>query len=331
MNILVTGGAGYIGSHTCVALLEAGHSVVIADNLCNSKRESVDRIEEISGKKVIFYKMDVADTKLMEILFFNHQFDGVIHFAGLKAVGESVEKPVEYYYNNIVSTMVLAKACIKYGVPRFVFSSSATVYGDNQVPFVETMNLLPTTNPYGESKAMSERILTDAITAHPELAVTLLRYFNPVGAHPSGLIGEAPNGIPNNLMPYVAQVAKGKLAKLRVFGDDYDTVDGTGVRDYIHVMDLAQGHVDALDHLTSGVHIYNLGTGKGTSVLELVHAFEEANGLSVPFEIVPRRAGDIASCYADASKAKEELGWQASRGIVEMCRDSWNFEKNFKG
>ena len=331
MNILVTGGAGYIGSHTCVALLKAGHSVVIADNLCNSKREAVDRIEEIAGKKVIFYKINVTDSALIDILFSNHQFEGVIHFAGLKAVGESVEKPIDYYYNNIVSTMVLTQACVKHGVAKFVFSSSATVYGDNQVPFVETMKLLPTTNPYGESKVMSERILTDAATAHPDLAVTLLRYFNPVGAHPSGLIGEAPNGIPNNLMPYVAQVAKGKLEKLRVFGNDYGTIDGTGVRDYIHVMDLAQGHVDALDHLAPGVHIYNLGTGRGISVLELVHAFEEANGLKVPFEIVPRRAGDIASCYADASKAEQELGWKASRGIVEMCRDSWNFEKNFKG
>ncbi|BES66330.1 UDP-glucose 4-epimerase GalE [Gottschalkiaceae bacterium SANA] len=330
MNILVTGGTGYIGSHTCVELLKAGHSVVIADNLCNSKRKTVDRIEEISGKKVTFYEMDVVDARLVDGLFGDHRFDGVIHFAGLKAVGESSEKPVAYYYNNLVSTMVLIQACVKHGVARFVFSSSATVYGDNQVPFVETMELLPTTNPYGESKAMSERILTDAVAAHPELAVTLLRYFNPVGAHPSGLIGEAPNGIPNNLMPYVAQVAKGKLKKLRVFGNDYDTVDGTGVRDYIHVMDLALGHVDALNQLTQGVHIYNLGTGRGTSVLELVHAFEQANGLKVPYEIVDRRAGDIASCYADASKAEEKLGWKASRGIVEMCRDSWNFEKNFK-
>ena len=331
MNILVTGGAGYIGSHTCVTLLKAGHSVVIADNLCNSKREAVDRIEEISGQKVSFYEIDVVDAALVDALFGDHHFDGVIHFAGLKAVGESSVKPVEYYYNNLVSTMVLIQACVKYKVSRFVFSSSATVYGDNQVPFVETMALLPTTNPYGETKAMSERILTDAVAAHPELAVSLLRYFNPVGAHPSGLIGEAPNGIPNNLMPYVAQVAKGKLKRLRVFGNDYDTVDGTGVRDYIHVMDLAQGHVDALDHLSQGVHIYNLGTGRGTSVLELVRAFEEANGLKVPYEIVERRAGDIASCYADASKAEQKLGWKASRGIVEMCRDSWNFEKNFKG
>ena len=331
MNILVTGGAGSIGSHTCVTLLKAGHSVVIADNLCNSKREAVDRIEEIAGQKVSFYEIDVIDAALVDALFGDHRFDGVIHFAGLKAVGESSVKPVEYYYNNLVSTMVLIQACVKYKVSRFVFSSSATVYGDNQVPFVETMELLPTTNPYGETKAMSERILTDAVAAHPELAVSLLRYFNPVGAHPSGLIGEAPNGIPNNLMPYVAQVAKGKLKQLRVFGNDYDTVDGTGVRDYIHVMDLAQGHVDALDHLSQGVHIYNLGTGRGTSVLELVHAFEEANGLKVPYEIVERRAGDIASCYADASKAEQKLGWKASRGIVEMCRDSWNFEKNFKG
>lgn len=331
MNILVTGGAGYIGSHTCVALLEAGHSVVIADNLCNSKREAVDKITEITGKEVVFYEIDVTEAAAVEAVFQKHSLDGVIHFAGLKAVGESVEKPLEYYYNNIVSTMVLAKACLKYGVNRFVFSSSATVYGDNQVPFVETMALLPTTNPYGETKAMSERILTDIAKANPSFSVSLLRYFNPVGAHESGLIGEAPNGIPNNLMPYVTQVAKGKLEKLRVFGNDYPTVDGTGVRDYIHVVDLAEGHVAAVEKLTPGVHIYNLGTGKGTSVLELVKAFEEANEIKVPYEIVARRPGDIAECYADASKAERELGWKAKRDIVAMCRDAWRFEKNFQG
>lgn len=331
MNILVTGGAGYIGSHTCVALLEAGHSVVIADNLCNSKREAVDKITEITGKEVVFYEIDVTEAAAVEAVFQKHSLDGVIHFAGLKAVGESVEKPLEYYYNNIVSTMVLAKACLKYGVNRFVFSSSATVYGDNQVPFVETMALLPTTNPYGETKAMSERILTDIAKANPSFSVSLLRYFNPVGAHESGLIGEAPNGIPNNLMPYVTQVAKGKLEKLRVFGNDYPTVDGTGVRDYIHVVDLAEGHVAAVEKLTPGVHIYNLGTGKGTSVLELVKAFEEANDIKVPYEIVARRPGDIAECYADASKAERELGWKAKRDIVAMCRDAWRFEKNFQG
>lgn len=328
MNILVTGGAGYIGSHTCVALLEAGHTVVVADNLCNSKAESIDKIKQISGKDVVFYEMDVADEAAVEKLFNSHKIDGVIHFAGLKAVGESVSKPLEYYYNNLVSTMVLAKACLKHGVGKFVFSSSATVYGDNKAPFVETMNLLPTTNPYGETKAMCERILTDISKANPGFAVTLLRYFNPVGAHESGLIGESPNGIPNNLMPYVTQVAKGKLQKLRVFGNDYPTVDGTGVRDYIHVLDLADGHVAAIEKLTEGVHVYNLGTGQGTSVLQIVKAFEEANGIEVPYEIVERRPGDIAECYADASKAERELGWTAQKGIVEMCRDAWRFEKS---
>ena len=330
MNILVTGGAGYIGSHTCVALLEAGHTVIVADNLCNSKAESINKVKQITNKEITFYEIDVTDEEAVNTIFSNHDLDGVIHFAGLKAVGESVENPLAYYYNNIVSTMILAKACIKYGVNRFVFSSSAAVYGDNQVPFVETMDLLPTTNPYGETKAMSERILTDIAKANPTFSVSILRYFNPIGAHESGLIGEAPNGIPNNLMPYVTQVAKGKLEKLRVFGNDYLTVDGTGVRDYIHVMDLAEGHVAALDHLTEGVHIYNLGTGQGTSVLELVKAFEEANGIEVPYEIVARRPGDIAECYADASKAERELGWTAKRDIISMCRDAWRFEKNYK-
>lgn len=328
MNILVTGGAGYIGSHTCVELLEAGHTVIIADNLSNSKRESVKLIMDIAKKEVVFYEIDVTDAQAVESIFQNNKVDGVIHFAGLKAVGESVEKPLTYYYNNIVSTMVLAKACEKFNVNRFIFSSSATVYGDNTVPFVETMNLLPTTNPYGETKAMSERILMDFAKVNPGFSVSLLRYFNPVGAHESGLIGEAPNGIPNNLMPYVTQVAKGKLDKLRVFGNDYPTVDGTGVRDYIHVLDLAAGHIAALENLTEGVHIYNLGTGHGISVLELVKAFEEANGIEVPYEVVDRRPGDIASCYADASKAKRELGWTAKRDIIAMCRDAWRFENN---
>lgn len=330
MNILVTGGAGYIGSHTCIALLEAGHSVIIADNLSNSKSETVMKIMDIADKEVTFYEIDVTDAEAVDIIFRNYKIDGVIHFAGLKAVGESVEKPLEYYYNNVGSTMVLTKACQKYGVNRFVFSSSATVYGDNKVPFVETMDLLPTTNPYGETKAMSERILTDIANANPTFSVSILRYFNPVGAHESGQIGEAPNGIPNNLMPYVTQVAKGKLGKLCVFGNNYPTVDGTGVRDYIHVVDLAEGHVAALENLTEGVHVYNLGTGKGTSVLELVKAFEEANDIEVPYEIVGRRPGDIASCYADASKAKRELGWAAKRDIIAMCRDAWIFEKNYQ-
>ena len=327
MNILVTGGAGYIGSHTCVELLNNNHSVIIADNLCNSKIEAIGKIKQITDKDVIFYPVDVTDEHAVESIFSSHQIDGVIHFAGLKAVGESVEKPLEYYYNNIVSTIILSKACIKYNVNKFVFSSSATVYGENEVPFVETMDLLPTTNPYGETKAISERILMDVAKANPNFSVSLLRYFNPVGAHEGGLIGEAPTGIPNNLMPYITRVASGKLEKLRVFGNDYKTVDGTGVRDYIHVVDLAEGHVAAIEKLTEGIHIYNLGTGQGTSVLQLIHAFEEVNNIKVPYEIVGRRPGDIASCYADASKAERELGWKARRGIKEMCRDAWRFEK----
>jgi len=329
VQVLVTGGAGYIGSHTCVALLEAGHEVVVADNLCNSRAETIDKIKQITEREMAFYRIDVTDEGAVDEIFAKHDFDGVLQFAGLKAVGESVAKPLQYYYNNLVCTMVLIKACLKYGVKKFVFSSSATVYGENKVPFVENMELLPTTNPYGETKAMSERILQDVARANPDLEVSILRYFNPVGAHESGLIGEAPNGIPNNLMPYITQVAKGKLEKLKIFGNDYPTIDGTGVRDYIHVMDLAEGHVAALHHLTPGVHIYNLGTGRGTSVLQLVKAFEEANGIKIPYEIVGRRPGDIAECYADPSKAKRELGWVAKRGILQMCRDAWNFEKNY--
>jgi len=330
LNILVTGGAGYIGSHTCVALLEAGYTVIIADNLCNSNVETLERIEHITEKKITFYQIDVTDEIAINTVFTNHSIDGIIHFAGLKAVGESVEKPLIYYYNNVVSTMILCKACLKFGVKYFVFSSSATVYGDNEVPFLETMELLRTTSPYGETKVMSERILTDMVKANPDCSVALLRYFNPVGAHESGLIGELPIGIPNNLMPYVTQVAKGKLDKLRIFGNDYPTVDGTGVRDYIHVSDLAEGHVAALDKLSEGVHIYNLGTGYGISVLQLVKTFEEANGLKLPYEIVARRPGDIAECYADVSKAKSELGWTAKRDLMDMCRDAWKFEKNYE-
>jgi UDP-glucose 4-epimerase len=329
MKILVTGGAGYIGSHTCVALLEAGHSVIVVDNLCNSKCYTINKVKHITNKEVTFYQIDVTYEAAVNRVFSNHIIDGVIRFAGLKAVGESIEKPDAYYYNNLVSTMVVAKACLKYGIGRFVFSSSATVYGDNMVPFIETMDLLPTTNPNGETKAMCERILIDITKANPSFGVSVLRYFNPIGAHDSGLIGEAPNGIPNNLMPYVTQVAKGKLGKLRVFGNDYPTMDGTGVRDYIHVVDLAEGHVAALNHLTEGVHIYNLGTGQGTSVLELVKAFKEANGIEMYYDIVDRRPGDIASCYADASKAERELGWTAERDIVAMCNDAWRFEKNY--
>lgn len=328
MVILVTGGTGYIGSHTCVELLNNNHSVIIVDNLINSRPETVERIAQITGKQPLFYKADVTDENAMDLIFSTHKIDGVIHFAGLKAVGESVQKPLAYYKNNLISTMVLVESCLKHNVNKFVFSSSATVYGDNQVPFVETMDLLPTTNPYGETKAMCERILSDVAKVNQQMSVSLLRYFNPVGAHSSGLIGEAPEGIPNNLMPYITQVAKGSLAELKIFGDDYPTVDGTGVRDYIHVVDLAEGHMAALDKATSGVHIYNLGTGRGTSVLELVHAFQDANQLKIPYEIVERRAGDIAACYADVSKVKSELGWEAKLGLLEMCRDAWRFEQN---
>ncbi|GAF65015.1 UDP-glucose 4-epimerase [Bacillus sp. TS-2] len=328
MNILVTGGTGYIGSHTVISLLEDGHSVVVADNLSNSKEDVIEKIERISGKKITFYKVDITIEEELEKLFNAHSFDGVIHFAGLKAVGESVEKPLNYYFTNLVSTMNVTKLCLKYQVNRFVFSSSATVYGDNTVPFEESMELLPTTNPYGETKAMIERILTDIAAANPQFAVSILRYFNPVGAHKSGLIGELPNGIPNNLMPYITQVAKGIREKLYVFGNDYQTADGTGVRDYIHVVDLAEGHVAALNHLKEGVHTFNLGTGAGTSVLELVKAFEVANDLTIPYEIVDRRAGDIAECYADVTKAEKDLNWKAKKGIIEMCRDSWRFEQN---
>ncbi|MZQ98232.1 MAG: UDP-glucose 4-epimerase GalE [Acidaminobacter sp.] len=328
MNILVTGGLGFIGSHTVVELIKNNHTVIIADNLVNSKLEVLDKLHQITGIKPTFYQIDVTDADQTERVFTDHQIDGVIHFAGLKAVGESVAKPLEYYYNNLVSTMVLSRLCLKYGVGKFVFSSSATVYGENEVPFVETMTLLPTTNPYGETKKISERILEDTSRANPGFSVNLLRYFNPVGAHESGLIGEDPNGIPNNLMPFVTKVAKGEMPRLSVFGDDYPTVDGTGVRDYIHVVDLAEGHVAAIEKMGEGVSVYNLGTGKGTSVLELVNAFIEVNGVDVPYKIVGRRAGDIAEFYADASKAERELGWKAKRGIREMVRDAWGFEKN---
>lgn len=330
MNILVTGGLGFIGSHTTIELIKNNHTVIIADNLINSKIEVLDKLFTITGIKPTFYQTDVTDEAKVEEIFVNHKIDGVIHFAGLKAVGESVSKPLEYYYNNLVSTMVLSKMCVKYGVGKFVFSSSATVYGDQQSPLREDMELKKTTNPYGETKAMSERILTDTAKANDGFAVSLLRYFNPVGAHESGLIGEDPNGIPNNLMPFVTKVAKGQLEKLSVFGDDYDTIDGTGVRDYIHVVDLAKGHVKAIENLKDGVNIYNLGTGRGTSVLELVNAFMKVNDIDVPYEIVGRRPGDIATCFADASKAEKELGWKAELGIEEMVRDAWKFEKNNK-
>lgn len=328
MNILVTGGLGFIGSHTIVELLENNHKVVIVDNLANSKMEVLDKLEKIVGERPPFYEIDVTDREKLERVFKEQEIDGVIHFAGLKAVGESVAKPLEYYYNNLLSTMVVSQLCLDYGVGKFVFSSSATVYGDQASPLKEGMELKKTSNPYGETKAMIERILTDTAAVNPDFAVTLLRYFNPVGAHESGLIGEDPNGIPNNLMPFVSKVAKGELESLSIFGDDYETVDGTGVRDYIHVVDLAKGHVKAIEKLDKGVNIYNLGTGRGTSVLELVNAFIDVNGVEVPYSIVDRRPGDLATSYADAGKAERVLGWKAEKDIDDMVRDSWNFERN---
>lgn len=328
MNILVTGGLGFIGSHTIVELLENNHKVVIVDNLANSKMEVLDKLDKIVGERPPFYEIDVTDREKLERVFKEQEIDGVIHFAGLKAVGESVAKPLEYYYNNLLSTMVVSQLCLDYGVGKFVFSSSATVYGDQASPLKEGMELKKTSNPYGETKAMIERILTDTAAVNPDFAVTLLRYFNPVGAHESGLIGEDPNGIPNNLMPFVSKVAKGELESLSIFGDDYETVDGTGVRDYIHVVDLAKGHVKAIEKLDKGVNIYNLGTGRGTSVLELVNAFIDVNGVEVPYSIVDRRPGDLATSYADAGKAERVLGWKAEKDIDDMVRDSWNFERN---
>lgn len=327
MTILVTGGLGFIGSHTVVELIKNNYEVVIADNLANSKLEVLERLYQITGVRPIFYQIDVTDEALVEEIFRKHKFAGLIHFAGLKAVGESVEKPLDYYYNNIVSTMVLSKMCLKYQVDKFVFSSSATVYGEQPSPLREDLELKPRTNPYGETKAISERILIDTARANEKFAVSLLRYFNPIGAHESGLIGEDPNGIPNNLMPFVTKVAKGLLVKLSVFGHDYDTVDGTGVRDYIHVVDLARGHVRAIEGLDTGVSIYNLGTGKGTSVLELVNAFIRVNGVDVPYEFVGRRSGDVATCFADVSKVERELGWKAELTIEDMVRDAWGFEQ----
>jgi len=326
MKILVTGGLGYIGSHTVIELINNGHEVVILDNLINSKLSVLEKIEKISGTKPIFYQINVTDSGALKNVFEAHNFEGVTHFAGLKAVGESVIKPLEYYHNNLVSTLNICDLCVKHGVRKIVFSSSATVYGDQLSPLHEGLVLQKTSNPYGETKAMSERILSDAVVANQWLGVSLLRYFNPVGAHESGSIGEDPNGTPNNLMPYVTRVAKGALAKLSIFGDDYETVDGTGVRDYIHVVDLAKGHVRAIEMLDSGVHIYNLGTGKGTSVLELVDAFMRVNGVAVPYEVVGRRAGDIATCFADPSKADRELGWKAEKSLDDMVRDAWGFE-----
>lgn len=329
-TILVTGGTGFIGSHTCVELINAGYDVVVFDNLSNSKEESLNRIEQITGTRPRFYKVDMLDRDAVWDVFEKEDISSVIHFAGLKAVGESVAKPWEYYQNNIEGTLILIDVMRKHNVKNIVFSSSATVYGDPAfVPITEDCPLGNPTNPYGQTKKMLEQILSDMYVADHEWNVSLLRYFNPIGAHPSGLMGEDPNGIPNNLMPYITQVAVGKLDKLGVFGDDYDTPDGSGVRDYIHVMDLASGHVAALKALKpeGGLSIYNLGTGKGTSVLELVHAFVEATGIDVPYEIKPRRAGDIAACYADCSKAERELGWTARYDIKDMCEDSWRWQR----
>ena len=329
MRILVTGGAGYIGSHTCVELLKEGYDVTIVDNLYNASEKAVERVERITGKKVTFYKEDICSRTAMEQIFEREAVDAVIHFAGYKAVGESVAKPVEYYQNNLVGTLTLCDVMRKHGVKNIIFSSSATVYGDPaEIPITENCPKGTCTNPYGWTKWMLEQVLTDIQTADPEWNVILLRYFNPIGAHKSGLIGEDPKGIPNNLLPYVAQVAIGKLKCLGVFGNDYDTPDGTGVRDYIHVVDLARGNVKAVQKLAAreGVSIYNLGTGKGYSVLDVVHAFEKACGHEIPYEIKPRRAGDIAACYCDPRKAREELGWEAAYGIEEMCEDSWRWQ-----
>ena len=329
MAILVTGGAGYIGSHTAVELLKNGNDIVILDNLSNASEQAIDRIKQVSGKNFPFYKADILDREALEKVFAENEIDCCIHFAGLKAVGESVEKPWEYYQNNIAGTLTLLDVMRKHGAKKIIFSSSSTVYGTpEKVPVTEDMPRGVCTNPYGWTKSMLEQIMTDIQKADPEWSVVLLRYFNPIGAHESGMLGENPNGIPNNLMPYITQVAVGKLPKLGVFGNDYPTPDGTGVRDYIHVVDLAKGHVMALKKLTeSGLYIYNLGTGNGVSVLEIVQNFEKATGVKVPYEIKPRRAGDIAENYANADKAKAELGWVAEKDIFDMCRDSWNFQR----
>lgn len=331
MSILVTGGAGFIGSHTVVELQNAGYDVVVLDNLCNASRKALDRVEKITGKKVTFYEADIRDEKVLQDIFDNEKIDSCIHFAGLKSVGESVSKPLEYYENNISGTLNLLSVMRKNGCKNIIFSSSATVYGDPAfIPITEECPKGVCTNPYGWTKSMLEQILTDVQKADPEWNVVLLRYFNPIGAHKSGTIGENPNGIPNNLMPYVTQVAVGKLKELGVFGDDYDTPDGTGVRDYIHVVDLALGHVKALKKVEekTGLCIYNLGTGHGYSVLDIVKNFEKATGVKIPYVIKPRRPGDIATCYSDVTKAKEELNWEAQYDIKDMCADSWKWQKN---
>ena len=331
MNILVTGGAGFIGSHTLIELVQAGHNPVVVDNLSNSSPKAVERVEKIVGKSIPFYEVDIRDREGLEKVFSENSFDCCIHFAGLKAVGESVAKPWEYYENNIGGTLVLVDVMRKHGCKNIIFSSSATVYGAPEtMPITEDCPKGTVTNPYGQTKSMLEQVLTDIQKADPEWNVVLLRYFNPIGAHKSGTIGEDPNGIPNNLMPYITQVAVGKLPQLGVFGNDYPTHDGTGVRDYIHVVDLAKGHVCALSAIEKkcGLGIYNLGTGQGYSVLDLVKAFEQATGVKVPYVIKPRRSGDVAECWSDPSKAAKELGWKAQYGIVDMCEDAWRWQKN---
>ncbi|HCG7040398.1 TPA: UDP-glucose 4-epimerase GalE [Vibrio parahaemolyticus] len=331
MKVLVTGGMGYIGSHTCVQMIEAGMEPIIVDNLCNAKLEVLNRIEALTGKQPEFHQGDIRDEAFLDTVFAQHDIQAVIHFAGLKAVGESVAKPLEYYDNNVNGSLVLARSMRKAGVKSIVFSSSATVYGDPEiVPITEDSPTGATTNPYGRSKYMVEQCLSDLFHAENDWSITLLRYFNPVGAHSSGSMGEDPQGIPNNLMPFIAQVAVGRREKLAVFGSDYPTPDGTGVRDYIHVMDLADGHIAALKSVgkTSGLHIYNLGTGKGSSVLEMVDAFAAACGKPVPYELCPRRPGDIAECWASTEKAERELGWKATRTVAEMTVDTWNWQSN---
>lgn len=330
MKVLVTGGTGYIGSHNCIDLLNCGHDVVVADNLSNSKIDVIDRIKEITGKSVSFYKIDIMDEDSLENIFRQHDVDAVIHFAGLKAVGESVAVPLRYYHNNITGSLILFKLMQKYHVKKMIFSSSATVYStSDKVPYTEDTNL-GATNPYGRTKLMIEEILRDYYASDKSNSIAILRYFNPVGAHPSGLIGEDPNGIPNNLLPYVSMVAAGKLPELSVYGNDYNTPDGTGIRDYIHVTDLSDGHIKALDKISEGpgLYIYNLGTGKGYSVLEVVRAFESASNRKINYKIVDRRPGDSAISYADPTKAKNELNWEAKRSLEKMCEDAWRWQQN---